>query len=311
LGDITPLEIPKVNPGPVTLTIALDGYKPLTLNLEMKPGDLISLDKQLQKNKGVRFDQPWINGLGMSFVPYGAERELMVSVWETRVSDYDAFLADKNSGARRPRKPDFAQTKDHPVVYVTRDDARKFCAWLTKRERSEELISVAHTYRLLTDLEWSRIAGIAEVAGKTPGWRDTHKPLVFQWGSSWPPPPSYANLADNSAAKAPGVPANLTITGYDDRFETTAPVGSFAPNAAGIFDMCGNVHEWVDDDYSKPVDGHTIYGVLRGGGWNSFQPDNLYTGERNAVPHDLSDNIYGFRVVLAKFPSKPDNITDP
>lgn len=312
VGDTTlPLSIPKVKPGPVTLTIVLDGYKPLTLNLEMKEGSLVTLDKVLQENQGVRFDKPWKNGLGMKFVPYGSEGELMVSVWETRVSDYDAFVADKGSGAKPLRRPDFEQGKDHPVVYVTRKDARDFCTWLTKRERTEERISVAHTYRLPTDLEWSRIAGISEVAGQTPGWRDTHKPLVFQWGPNWPPPANYANLADSSAAKAPGVPANRTIGGYDDRFETTAPVGSFAANAAGIFDMCGNVHEWVEDDYSKPIQGHTVYGVLRGGGWNSFQPDNLYTGARNAVPQDLSDNIYGFRVVLAKVPSKLDNITDP
>lgn len=312
VGDTTQsLEIQKVKPGPVTLTIVLDGYKPLTLNLEMKPGDLITLDKPLQENQGVRFDKPWKNGLDMKFVPYGSEGELMVSIWETRVRDYEAFVADKNSGAKPLRKTDFEQTKDHPVVYVTRDNARAFCDWLTKRERTQERISVAHTYRLPTDLEWSRIAGIGELAGQTPGWRDIHKPLLFQWGPNWPPPPNYANLADSSAAKAPGVPANRTIENYDDRFETTAPVGSFAANAAGIFDMCGNVHEWVDDDYSKPVPGHTSYGVLRGGGWNSFQPDNLYTGARNAVPPNRSDNIYGFRVVLAKVPSKPDNVADP
>lgn len=311
VGDTTPLEIDKVKPGPVTLTIVLDGYKPLTLNLEMKPDDLITLDKPLQENQGVRFDKPWKNGLGMRFVPYGAEGELMVSIWETRISDYDAFVAERGSGAKPLRKPDFAQTKDHPVVYVTRDEARNFCAWLTKRERTEERISVAHTYRLLTDLEWSRIAGIAEVAGQSPGERDIRKPLVFQWGSAWPPPANYANLADISAAKAPGVPANRTIEGYDDRFETTAPVGSFPPNAAGLYDLCGNVHEWVNDDLTAAKAGHTTYGVLRGGGWNSFQPENLYTGARNAVPPNLSDNIYGFRVVLAKVPSKPDNITDP
>lgn len=312
VGDTgLPLEIQKVKPGPVTLTIVLDGFKPLTLNLEMKPGDLITLDKALQENQGVRFDKPWKNGLGMKFVPYGSEGELMVSIWETRVSDYAAYVADKSSGAKPLRKPDFQQTGDHPVVYVTRDDARAFCVWLTKRERSEERISVAHTYRLPADLEWSRIAGIEEVAGQGPGWRDTRKPLVFPWGPSWPPPANFANLADLAAGNAPGVPANRTIEGYNDKFETTAPVGSFAPNAAGIFDMCGNVHEWVDDDYSMAGPGHTTYGVLRGGGWNSFQAENLYTGSRNAVPPNRSDNIYGFRVVLAKVPSKPDNNSDP
>jgi formylglycine-generating enzyme required for sulfatase activity len=42
--------------------------------------------------------------------------------------------------------------------------------------------------------------------------------------------------------------------------------------------------------------------VLRGGGWNTYQTEQLYTGSRNAVPPDYRDVFYGFRVVLAKVP---------
>jgi formylglycine-generating enzyme required for sulfatase activity len=41
-------------------------------------------------------------------------------------------------------------------------------------------------------------------------------------------------------------------------------------------------------------------GVLRGGGWNTYQAENLYSGSRNPQPPDSAADIYGFRVVLAK-----------
>jgi formylglycine-generating enzyme required for sulfatase activity len=56
----------------------------------------------------------------------------------------------------------------------------------------------------------------------------------------------------------------------------------------------------VADEYSKL--GNNVLGVLRGGGWNTYQPENLFTGSRNAVPPTFEDWIYGFRVVLAKRP---------
>ena len=62
--------------------------------------------------------------------------------------------------------------------------------------------------------------------------------------------------------------------------------------------MLGNVQEWVEDEYSQV--GRKILGVLRGGGWNTYQLENLYTGSRNAVPPTYEDSIYGFRVVLVK-----------
>jgi formylglycine-generating enzyme required for sulfatase activity len=107
-----------------------------------------------------------------------------------------------------------------------------------------------------------------------------------------------------SAARPPGILGERTISGYDDGFAFTAPVGSFPPNGLGIYELSGNVQEWVEDEYSKL--GSNSLGVLRGGGWNTYQTENLYTGSRNAVPPDYRDEFYGFRIVLAKVPQETD-----
>jgi formylglycine-generating enzyme required for sulfatase activity len=193
------------------------------------------------------------------------------------------------------------------VVFVSRKDAESFCAWLTGVERQQERLTRAHEYRLPTDYEWSLMAELVEPPDYSPARRDSIRDRVFFWGAAWPPGANDAkvgNLADISAARAPGFPAERTIDGYDDGFEKTAPVGSFPPNRLGIHDLCGNVHEWVADNYSSTSGS----GVLRGGGWNTYQQENLYVGSRNTQPPDFPDSIYGFRVVLAKVPPNAETV---
>ena len=295
-----PLLIPKVKPGAWQLYLVREGYKPLTINFNVDEGEKISKRVTLQKSLGVVFGKPWENGIGMGFAPVG--QDLMASIWETRVRDYELFVTD--SGRAAPRLPDFPQTPDHPVVNVSRDDAQAFCEWLTERERKDERIAQTHGYRLPTDLEWSMMAGLQEEEGISPGWRDARKERVYPWGEAWPPAGKTGNFADMTAARTPGIPGDRTIADYDDGFAYTAPVGSFPANSYGLFDLSGNVQEWVEDEYSKL--GKNLLGVLRGGGWNTYQSENLFTGSRNAVPPTFQDAIYGFRVVLAKVPPKSE-----
>ena len=99
--------------------------------------------------------------------------------------------------------------------------------------------------------------------------RDARKQAVFLWGAAWPPPQALGNFADATAARDGALPDERTISGYEDGFAFTAPVGSFPPNPLGLFDLSGNVQEWVDDDYSQ-ISPEPL-GVLRGGGWNTYQ----------------------------------------
>jgi eukaryotic-like serine/threonine-protein kinase len=295
-----PLTIPNVKPGQVNLVLVLEGYKPAARKFMLKEGETIDQSVTLEKNEGVVFGREWENGVGMRFVPLG--QDLMVSAWETRVVDYQLFA--KESGRPRPRPAHFEQNSDHPVVNVSREDAQAFCTWLNNRERKAERISQSHVYRLPTDLEWSLMAGLIEEDGVSPGWRDARKVRVFPWGMEWPDTEKVGNFADMAAARTPGVESERTITGYDDGFPFTAPVGSFPPNEFGIYDLSGNVQEWVEDEYQKVTT--NVLGVLRGGGWNTYQIENLYTGSRNANPPTYQDSIYGFRVVLAKVPQKAE-----
>ncbi|MEO8615379.1 MAG: SUMF1/EgtB/PvdO family nonheme iron enzyme [Luteolibacter sp.] len=292
------LLIPKVKPGKAELLLVLEGYKPLSKQIQVRDGETFSESVTLEKNQGVVFGKPWENGIKMRFAPVG--QDLMPSIWETRVRDYDLFV--KESGHKAARLPDYPQGPDYPVVHVTREDAQAFCEWLTQRERKDERIAKSHVYRLPTDLEWSMMAGLREEEGISPGWRDARKERTYPWGADWPREGAVGNFADMTASRTPGVSIEQTIPDYDDGFAYAAPVGSFAPNPYGLFDLSGNVQEWVGDEYSKL--GNNPLGVLRGGGWNTYQYENLFTGARNAVPPKFQDWIYGFRVVLAKVPLK-------
>jgi serine/threonine protein kinase len=296
----SPLEITDLKPGTVELMLVLEGYKPLVKSITLPEGKLMEQFLTLRKNQGVIFGHPWRNGIKMQFVPVGSD--LMASAWETRVSDYALFITETGRPAPPPAR--FTQEPDHPVVNVSREDARAFCQWLTLRERKDDRINLSHEYRLPTDLEWSLMAGLVEEEGISPGWRDARKQPVYPWGMAWPSREKVGNFADMTAAGALGIPSERIIAGYDDGFAFTAPVGSFPPNELGIHDLSGNVQEWVEDEYSKL--GANTLGVLRGGGWNTYQTENLYTGSRNAVPPDYRDEFYGFRIVLAKLPPEPD-----
>jgi len=100
---------------------------------------------------------------------------------------------------------------------------------------------------------------------------------------------------------------NLTLANYAGEGTTgTKPVGSFRPNGFGLYDMCGNVVEWVADRYdpayytrspkSNPQ-GPEIgkHRVIRGGGWHSGPYCNR-VDFRNALPANWVDFNLGFRV---------------
>src|SRR5205809_343581 len=100
-------------------------------------------------------------------------------------------------------------------------------------------------YRLPSDVEWSKAAGLPDEGRNTPEERDGKLPGEFRWGRQWPPPAGAGNYADQTARRS----LPKIIEGYRDGFPETAPVGSFSANRYGIYDLGGNVWEWCLEGY--------------------------------------------------------------
>ena len=292
---VTPLSLEGIKPGSVELSVTLEGYRRHARSLYLKDKANERVNVILQRNDSVVFGEKWNNSLGMQFVPVG--EDLLVSAWETRVVDYRAYA--KEVKVEMSPDPGFKQGPNHPVLNVSRDDAMAFCRWLTERERRLERISEGEVYRLLTDLEWSLVAGLEENPDYEPSRREMRIEKTFPWGRVWPPEDAgflVGNLAGKTASQAADVRRDKTLLDYDDGFEKTSPVGSFPPNHFGLYDLAGNAAEWVFDDYTE----YGEFGVLRGGSWSSYLAKDLYITSRNAVRPTKPSNNYGFRIALAK-----------
>ena len=170
-----------------------------------------------------------------------------------------------------------------PVIGVSFDDINEqYLPWLSRVAK--------HAYRLPTEAEWEMAARGGSLSGQ-----DT----VYSFGNDEALLCEYGNSSDLSAKT---VDKNWTGTPCNDGFATTAPVGSLKPNALGLFDMHGNVWEWVSDclrtGYSKDPTKNAEdcnFRVLRGGSWAS-QAQALRTSERGWEKPDKQKNSIGFRV---------------
>jgi formylglycine-generating enzyme required for sulfatase activity len=249
----------------------------------------------------------WTNRLGMVFVPVPGTR-VRFSIRETRVRDFAAFAASNpeldgtnwNHALYHNVTP-ATPGPDYPVVNVSWNDANAFCAWLTETERKAGGISAGATYRLPTDAEWSRAAGIGDrETNGTPKDKNDKIEGVFPWGTQYPPPAGAGNFADLAAREYfTNWPC---IEGYRDGFVGASPVGSFKPNDLGLYDLAGNAAEWVEDSY----DGVSKRRELRGGGWNNTGPKSLWSSDRMAVAPERFSVVTGFRCVLAPGPKTPN-----
>ena len=189
---------------------------------------------------------------------------------------------------RNWRSPGFSQTGWHPVVCVNWFHAHAYVEWLSGE--------TGESYRLLSESEWEYVAR----AGTQ---------TRYHWGDSSSSQCRYANGADMSAKKHN---SGWTVADCDDGYYRTSPVGSFAANAFGLYDVHGNVWEWVQDCWNDsyagaPGDGSAWESgdcsrrVFRGGSW-SFPPESLRAANRNGDRPTIRHDFVGFRVARAFTP---------
>jgi len=180
----------------------------------------------------------------------------------------------------------FAQSEDHPAANLTWNDANAFVDWLSREE--------AIQYRLPTEAEWE----YACRAGSETAFQEAHNSNEVT---------KIGNVADQSF-KAAGivVTRGQEFVNTDDGYVFTAPVGSFQPNAFGLYDMTGNVCEWCHDWFNEnyylnspladpmgPEDGKLR--VFRGGDWQSW-PRHTRCASRARFEPEFRGTI-GVRIV--------------
>lgn len=245
----------------------------------------------------------WTNSLGMVFV-HVPDTYVAFCIYETTVKAFEAFAASKPkldgtnwNHARYHGTTPVSAGPDFPVVNVSWNDAHAFCEWLTKAERANGKLSASQRYRLPTDAEWSCAVGIGDrETGASPKEKSAKLKNVYPWGTQFPPPAGAGNFADQAARN---YFTNWPyIEGYYDGFATTSPVGSFAPNALGIYDLAGNALEWCEDFY----DHSQRQRVLRGGAWNNCGPKSLLSSYREHAAPARFSVVTGFRCVLETNP---------
>jgi formylglycine-generating enzyme len=176
------------------------------------------------------------------------------------------------------RDPGFTQASNHPVACVSWDEAQAYVAWLNTRTQGG--------YRLLTEVEWEYVAH----GGATQN-------LVHPWGDDQALGCPFANLFDHTTLQEKY--AGVDTSGYkvfdpmdcaDGRLNTS-PVGSLQPNAFGVYDIIGNVQEWVEDCYESSC----ARRLTKGGSWGSLA-HNARIAERIPYPPVHRDDSIGIRV---------------
>ncbi len=199
--------------------------------------------------------------------------------YEVTWGQFAAFVdATGYDAGDRWRSPGFSQTDQHPVVYVSWDDAQAYVDWLRRKTDKR--------YRLLTEAEWEYAAR----AGTTTRYH-------------------FGNSTETSLRGNANCHEDLCADGY----ESTAPVGSFGANAFGLHDMHGNVWEWVEDCHhvsygGAPTDGSAWTSncdvgsrmryrpVIRGGSWSYNYAPNLRAATRFWLFRNSRFSDNGFRV---------------
>ena len=201
-----------------------------------------------------------------------------VGRYEVTVGEFLAFAQDSQHLVHMKLERSDPQ---RPMHLVSWQDANDYVDWLSKQ--------TGERYRLPSEARWEYAARAGSSAR-------------YYFGNAISDICKHANLADLSAGK---LYRDWQVVGCNDGFGRLAPVGQLQPNGFGLYDVAGNVSEWVAEcglpSYRQaPNDGSTAKGGNctshghRGGSWDS-SPEELQSAYRNSASSANQDR--GFRVV--------------
>ncbi len=314
----TPATSPSLAAGRWRATFTLPGYIPVEKEVEVAEGVTAGMSVSLNPVSGsplwnLTKDAPFINSLGMKFVPGvlykrkdgTVSRKVHFCIWETRSKDFAAFVKATGHNAGEDWRTyethgwpvgratgEAVDVSNHPVANVRYEDATAFCKWLTQKERASGSIGPEDEYLLPSDDDWSIVAGLGEREDPTaaPRLKDVKVKGIYPWGQNFPPSERGGNYADASFKSRVG--GNEEIENYMDGYPTTAPVGTFEANFLGLYDIGGNLWEWTSTPWEPGSRNH----VLRGASWMNASPTMLLSSYRRADENTL--HASGFRCTL-------------
>jgi len=210
--------------------------------------------------------------------------DFYMGVYEVTNAQFRMFKKEHDSGKFGEES---LNGENQPVVYVNWKEARDFADWLSGK--------TGKVFRLPTEAEWEYAARAGTETN-------------YYWAEEAGNICEYANIHDVTSKKINEL--DWEPEKCDDGYAVSSPVGSFKPNAWGLYDMAGNVWEWISDVYEKDAytkhtgknpfhDAVSDKRVLRGGSWFSL---GLYTRTSNRDNDSVNSryNRLGFRLVMEK-----------
>jgi formylglycine-generating enzyme required for sulfatase activity len=194
--------------------------------------------------------------------------------YEVTFAQWDACVADGGCGGHKPDDQGWGR-ENRPVVGVSWHDANAYTAWLSKKTGQQ--------YRLPSEAEWEYAARAGTTTAFSFGPAITAEQANYDGSTGFGDAPAGANR------------------------QQTLPAGSFPANGFGLYDMHGNVWEWIEDCWSDeysadtPADGRPYLRpncgghVMRGGSWEDYAGD-VRSAARVGSGNDEQSWADGFRV---------------
>jgi formylglycine-generating enzyme required for sulfatase activity len=254
------------------ISIEADGYVPYVLKTSIAKSAIQKHEAKLQTWRKFRLDNSKseiTNSIGLSLRRFQPEpmvigaprkekgqraneqlrrvnftRAIYFSATEITESQYSIF----KSGVEK--NLNILSTSKFPITGISWNDAATFCNWLSAKENlspvylieGDRVVGFDNTslgYRLPSEAEWEYVARFA----------NKKSPSIFVWGSRYTVPKNAGNLADLSSASL----VKVYLGDYEDNHAKKSTVSSYSAEISKVFDMSGNVSEWVHDFYSLTI----------------------------------------------------------